>query len=318
MYHRIAEPESDVWDIAVSPENFEQQLQVLQKTRRVISANELIEKIDAGKIKKNSIVITFDDGYADNFYTAKPILEKYKLPSTFFIASANIGQNKEFWWDELEHLFLFSNRLPSRFSMSVNGTQIECNLSYEKTLTNDLAQKHKSWKACDEPPPTVRSTLFFDVWKELKPLPAEQQQQQMQFIRKWAGSSISARADYKSMSIEQLQELRKNELFEIGAHTANHTALAFHPKDYQKNELLKNTSFLKKIAGKEIALFSYPYGNHNQETLNAVNEVGLKAAFTTEEITVKNQSERYRLGRLQVKNWEAEDFKNKLNYWSTL
>ncbi len=318
MYHRIAEPESDAWDITVTKKNFEQQLQVLNKTGRVISVNELVEDVICKTVKKNSIAITFDDGYADNYYTAKPLLEKYELPATFFIASANTGKNNEFWWDELEHLFLFTEHLPSLFLFTINGKQINFNLNKEEKLNRDIIQKHKLWKACDETPPTIRCQLFYKVWEELKPLPAEEQQQEMQLIRTWADSSTSTRADYVSMSAEQLKELKENELFEIGAHTTNHAALAFHPKDFQKNELSKNMSFLKEITGKEVTLFTYPYGNYNHETLNVVSDMHLKAAFTTEEITVKNQSKRYRLGRLQVKNWKEEDFKNKLRYWSTL
>lgn len=318
MYHRIANSESDIWDIAVSPENFERQLRVLQRTQRVISANELISKVNAGKIEKDYIVITFDDGYADNFYNAKPLLEKYKLPSSFFITSANISTKNEFWWDELEHLFLFSNELPALFSMSINGKLIEFSLGKENNLSYGLAQKHKAWKACDEPPFSVRSALFFKVWEELKPMRPAEQQQQMELIRRWAGSSATGRAEYRSMSEEQLRKLAENELFEIGAHTVNHAALAYHLKDFQKNELLENISFIEKVTGKEIDFLTYPYGNYNSETLNVVGELGLKAAFTTEEATVKKYAEKYRLGRLQVKNWKAEEFKNKLSSWSRL
>jgi len=85
MYHRIASPVNDYWQLCVSPENFEQQLQVISK------------------YKKN-ILITFDDGYIDNYSNARPLLEKYQLPAIFFIATGNIDSGKEFWWDQLEQL----------------------------------------------------------------------------------------------------------------------------------------------------------------------------------------------------------------------
>ncbi|HYC27552.1 MAG TPA: polysaccharide deacetylase family protein [Chitinophagaceae bacterium] len=85
MYHRIARPVNDHWQLCVSPGNFEQQLQVISR-------------------HKKNIIITFDDGYIDNYTVAKPLLEKYQLPATFFIATGNIDSGKEFWWDELEQL----------------------------------------------------------------------------------------------------------------------------------------------------------------------------------------------------------------------
>ena len=102
MYHRIADSQADVWDIAVSPENLEEQLKFLKKKHSVILLKDLVKQVQNKWIKKNSVAITFDDGYADNFIIAKPLLEKYELPATFFIPSINIGQQKEFWRDELE------------------------------------------------------------------------------------------------------------------------------------------------------------------------------------------------------------------------
>ncbi len=125
MYHKIGEPATDVWDIAVSQKNLEEHFLYL-KDQNIVSLNELSHYLQKKKIKKNCIAITFDDGYLDNFLLAKPLLEKYQLPATFFLPTINIGQQKEFWWDELEYLFLGIDELPASLSICINGIEVVC------------------------------------------------------------------------------------------------------------------------------------------------------------------------------------------------
>src|SRR4051794_17154479 len=104
MYHRITDESIDPWQLAVNPYFFEQHLEVLQKRFKVIRVNELIHQLTTKLITANSVCITFDDGYRDNFLNAKPLLEKYKCPASFFIPTLYIGQEQMFWWDELLHI----------------------------------------------------------------------------------------------------------------------------------------------------------------------------------------------------------------------
>ncbi|WP_347160185.1 polysaccharide deacetylase family protein [Pontibacter chitinilyticus] len=313
MYHRVAMPASDIWGIAVSPENFEQHLQVLQKTKKVIPVKQLVEDIRNGYVRKNSVAITFDDGYVDNFTVAKPLLEKYKLPATFFITSGNLGQQAEFWWDELEYLILFSARLPRQFSMSINGNDISFDLQQEAELDEALRQKNSNWDACKDAPPTVRAALFLEVWQHLKPLPHTLQQEMLQRIRAWAGASVSAREDFRSMTEAQLKRLSKHRLFDVGAHTVSHPALAFHDKAYQQQELLENARLLKQVTSVKAAVLAYPYGNYNNVTATIAAEIGFAAAFTTEEKPVTRHSPRFRLGRIQAPNCSGPEFAALLN-----
>ncbi len=190
MYHRIAEPESDVWEIAVSPERFEDHLQILQKMGNVVPLEQLADAVNAKSRLKNCIAIAFDDGYFDNFQAAKPLLEKYRLPATFFIASGNVDNENEFFWDELEHLILFSEHLPPLFSMIINGHSIIFDLKGESFLTEKILQKHRSWKAGSEEPSTLRAGLFYRIWEQLRCLPYAEQQYHLQLVKNWAGSSL--------------------------------------------------------------------------------------------------------------------------------
>lgn len=315
MYHRIAEPESDVWEIAVDQDRFEQHLQILQKMGNVVPLEQLADAINAKSLPKNCISIAFDDGYIDNFNAAKPLLEKYGIPATFFIASGNVDRENEFFWDELERLILFSEHLPALFSMIINEHSIIFDLKDESFMTENIRQKHRSWKACSEKPPTLRAGLFYRIWEQLKCLPNAEQQRHLQLVKNWAGSSLPARADYRTMSISELKQMATNNLFTFGAHTVTHPTLANHNARFQKKELTKNRRFLQEVTGQDINLLAYPYGIYNKETLQVAADLGFKAAFTTEEKPVELNSSIYTLGRFQVMNLTGTAFTNQLNHW---
>lgn len=314
MYHRIAKPESDVWEICVSAENFQQHLQVLKKKGNVVPLHQLCNEVNANRFAANTIAITFDDGYIDNFTTAKPLLEKYGLPATFFISSGNIETDKEFWWDELENIILFTERLPGKYNMVINGSLVEYDLKDESFLTEAIRQKHISWKACSEISPTTRAGLFYTIWQKLQLLPYPDQQRHLQKIRLWAGLNTSARAGYRSMSANEIKQLAaaSGDLFTIGSHSVTHPALACHDIAFQKNELSDNKNFLEKITGKSTDLLAYPYGNYNEATFSVAEDLHFKAAFTTEEKTIKKHDHKFSLGRLQVKNITGEQFDQQL------
>src|ERR1700759_3055747 len=85
MYHRVDKVDTNPWSICVSPENFEKQIRFLKQNFNIITVDELVIQLRSNTINQNAVCITFDDGYADNYIHAKPVLEKYNCPATFFI-----------------------------------------------------------------------------------------------------------------------------------------------------------------------------------------------------------------------------------------
>lgn len=312
MYHRTADLESDIWKMNVSPYNFEKHLQVLKSSGNVISLTQLAESVKKKSIKRNSIAITFDDGYIDNYLIAKPLLEKYQLPATFFITSGNIGSGQEFWWDELESIILYSERFPNEITYDFNNELIHFKLHGEEVLSEELLQAHKTWNAVNEPAPTTRGRMFLKLWEKMKPLPHEQQQTHLQVFRSWV-QKHGHRKDYMSMSESQLAEIGKSKYIDIGLHTVFHAALAFHKREHQKLEIDANQKYLEAVLGKKVEILAYPFGNYNETTKEIASELNLKACFTTEEQNINKYSKSYQLGRYVVENLSGEDFSAFIN-----
>ena len=102
MYHRIANVPGD--RNSLPPEKFEQQLQYLHsKGYTSINMDQLYAHYVLGeKLPPKSVVLTFDDGYADNLYTAMPIMQKYNMIGNVFVIANWIGkenkwENSSYW-----------------------------------------------------------------------------------------------------------------------------------------------------------------------------------------------------------------------------
>jgi peptidoglycan/xylan/chitin deacetylase (PgdA/CDA1 family) len=105
VYHRV-ENISYTDTPTVLAENFSKQMDLIHsKNYNVITLDELVEAIKTNrKLARNSVVITFDDGYENNYKFAYPALKKYNFPATIFIISRKIGQKDYLSWDEIRQM----------------------------------------------------------------------------------------------------------------------------------------------------------------------------------------------------------------------
>jgi peptidoglycan/xylan/chitin deacetylase (PgdA/CDA1 family) len=315
MYHRVAEPDMDIWDLAVSPVHFAQQLRVLKQYGPIISATELAMRLQEGTLKRRSIVITFDDGYLDNYVNARPLLEQYRLPATFFIPSGYIASTQQFWWDELAAIILTTEQLPASLTLTSAGVMLTADLQAEQQLTPALRAALQRWKASIEAPSSRRAALYYQLWQHFRPLPYAKQQQLLQQLRVWAGAPAGLPTSSSTMAISQLLELHINRLFTIGAHTVTHPALGSHPDAVQEQELATGKQALQQLLAEEVDLLAYPYGNYNAGTPALAARLGFKASFTTEGRLVTAGSSAHHLGRFQVNNWDGPTFQRLLAQW---
>ncbi len=100
LYHRVAKVKQDPHLLCVSLENFRTQIKFLKENFKIIPLVKMAQDIRTGKVQRNSVVITFDDGYADNLYNVLPVLEEFKVPASIFLVAGYMGQNRPFYWDQ--------------------------------------------------------------------------------------------------------------------------------------------------------------------------------------------------------------------------
>lgn len=314
MYHRIGEAEIDPWHLCVTPQNFAAQLEVIQKYAHPLSLQELVQGYRSGKIQDRGVAITFDDGYADNFYHAKPVLENYGIPATIFVSTGYIGKKREFWWDELEQLLLQPKQLPNQLFLEINGSPYCWELGEAAYYQGENYQRGHTCQPWEAKP---GSRLFFyhTMWQILQSLPESDRCQALADIRTWARIGSAARQTYLPLSVEEVNALAQGDLIEMGAHTVTHPFLSEQSLSQQRDEIYRSKVELEKIIQKPVTSFSYPFGNYTPQTIELTRTAGFECACSTKEDLVWRQSDCFQLPRCGVENCPGEQFSKQLERW---
>ena len=151
VYHRVAKARSDPWSLAVTPEHFAEHLEALRQHAVPLRLQQLSRALAKGAtLPGRSVVVTFDDGYADNLHNAKPLLERYGIPATIFLTSGFIGSGNGFWWDELDRLLLRPGRLPKNLRLNINGKTRRWQLGDAARYPRAEFRRHRRWRAWED------------------------------------------------------------------------------------------------------------------------------------------------------------------------
>ncbi len=314
MYHRINTAVSDTWQLAVSVENFREQLNCL-KDYTIISLQQLTAAIKENNIPENAIALSFDDGYLDNYLTVVPLLEQYQFPASFFITNS-IDQSNEFWWDALEYILLENEHLPETISLSINNTCFTWHLNqpWQKIVSEDKIKEFASWLPW-KLPPSAKHALFLHLSILMKSVSVMEQENILLQLFRLSDKKMDVRAGYKLMSKENLVAISKNSLFEIGGHSENHIALANFDPAIQEKEIMGNKIFLEAILNREVNGYGFAHGSYDKHSIRLLKEKGFRYACTTEEKAISAKTDPFMLPRMQVKNWNKIEFQWQLKNW---
>jgi peptidoglycan/xylan/chitin deacetylase (PgdA/CDA1 family) len=309
---------NDPWQLCVTPRHFAEHLEVLRKHGYLLPLQKLVGSLKDGGLPRRSAVITFDDGYADNLINAKPILEKYDAPATVFVTSGYVGRGREFWWDELDKLFLQPGALPGRLSLRVNGDVYEWELGDAAHYSEAAFQQHRRWKAWENYDSNPRHLIYHSLWQLMQPLPEGERQRLRDELIHWSGGDAAARPTHRALTRDELSVLARGGLVEIGCHTVTHPALSALPAESQEQEIRQSKASLEEVLGYGVTSFAYPYGracDYTQQTASLVRQAGFSCACSTSATAVTGRTDRFQLPRIQVVDCDGDDFSKRLKAW---
>jgi peptidoglycan/xylan/chitin deacetylase (PgdA/CDA1 family) len=264
--------------------DFRSLLQVVRKSFRVVSLDELVAALIEGReLGPRTLVITFDDGYANNAEVAAPILEEMRLPWSVFLPAMLIEENRRQWTDDLRVLIHRGS----------------CRRLRLQWLEHDLR--------LDLETPAQRRDAFVhlqDLWRY-----ADDEQRRPgleQFYAHYSEDEIQTlRAEYKAfapMTWDQARQL-KSAGVGIGNHSLNHLPLGHQPERVIRREIEGGRQLLNARIGAHLPHFSYPYGRQTSVTATTervLAELGYQSAMTLEQNVVTAASSLLRLPRLIV------------------
>lgn len=308
MYHRIATPTADPWDLSVSPAHFAEHLEVLRGWAACRSFGDLAASVAASRRPHRMAAITFDDGYRDNLENALPLLEAAGTPATAFVLSGVIGARREFWWDSLTRVFLETAELPETLELATtSGTRVwrmgpaaRCDAAQMRLLTRVRlpfdVRLHPRLRLLAE----VREVLFRADAVEAARL--------AEALLDWAGLERGGAPLDQPLTEAEIRRLSASGLVEIGAHTVTHRPLDLLPPAEALAELVGSRAVLREIVGREIETVAYPYGRFGPDTPRLAAQACFAAACTTVEWVAVGAVDPYRFPRIMARNWDGDAF----------
>lgn len=166
--------------------------------------------------------------------------------------------------------------------------------------------------------PGPQYAVYRDLHRHLKPLPHEQQEYILDSLAQWVGVSRTGRETHRPLTLNELRDLDRGGLIEIGAHTTTHSMLSMQPVDVQKEEIIQGKIALEKMLGHEVQSFSYPFGGRadfSMKTVEIVKEAGINTACVNYGSTLIRNSNPYLLPRALIRNWDIEFFSSQIMEW---
>jgi peptidoglycan/xylan/chitin deacetylase (PgdA/CDA1 family) len=263
-YHRIAAPASDPLRLCVTPERFEQQLDVLSRVADFVPLSEIASRLHRGRRARPAVALSFDDGYADNLHEALPLLEKYGAPATVFISTAWIGRREPFWWDRFSAILQAFERLPSEIRLQIGDDEF-------------------TWQrqGDDSDDARGRKRLLLALRARLMSATDLERRAALDHLESLANPANADDSAGRPMTQDELRRLASSPLIEIGAHTMTHCHLPDLSSDAQFDEIAGSRRQCQELVGELPSSFAYPYGAFDAATPELVRSAGFERACST-------------------------------------
>jgi peptidoglycan/xylan/chitin deacetylase (PgdA/CDA1 family) len=290
IYHRVKELENDRQLLAVWPENFYRQIEHLKKNYNLVDPEEFADMLlNYKRFPPKSVLLTFDDGYADNLLNAVPILESLEAKSIFFITTSMLNSNSEVWWDSLEKVF-FNANLPPELDINFNGKTHNFRTSNQVEI----------------------ETTYFALHPLLKYSKNRQKESAMKHLLNWSGLSEEVRESHRFLSAGELKKMSESKNAIIGAHTHTHTPLSILNSEEQLEDIKTSIEKIKEITGIEVKYFSYPFGvkkDYSRDTIIICKKLGFRFVCANYYSQVHSWTDPFQLPRILIRDWAFDTFK---------
>lgn len=248
--HRVSDDDEGYLE-GLKPSWLDEQLAYLTRHYEVIPLSELVRCLEERRAPpKKSVVITFDDGFRDNFEYALPLLQKHNATATVFVVTGSLSTGELPWSERLG--YLFQHTVVDAFSGPETGNQ--------RVSLATPGQRHSAYQVVRKPLATMcredRDAAISRVANSLEVEPPKD----------------------RMLNWDQARDMLAAGN-EIGAHTYSHPLLAQIPYEEAKWEMKKSLSDIREHLRIENPAFCFPGGSFNDRLLDLVPRLGFRSAF---------------------------------------
>jgi len=278
-YHRIGDKDSCVFDREVfscTSEGFEKQCSFIKEHFNVISLEQLEQLISEDKVLDTKYaLITFDDGYIDNYTEAFPILKKHSIPASFYVATDFVGGDLIPWWDEIAYILRKSSGLSYQLPSKKNKYHLKSG-ELESVISRIIYDAKR-----------LSNVTVLDVLADVRD----------KFPK--AASELGYGNHQLFMDWEQLNKMTI-EGMSIGSHTLSHQMLSQLSLVLQQRELEESKHIIESQLSTDVSSVVYPVGRkhcYTNETCELAKSVGYTFGFNNEPGRITTRSIPHDLNR---------------------
>ncbi|WP_243373881.1 polysaccharide deacetylase family protein [Geotalea sp. SG265] len=262
---------------------FEQHLQFLSSNFNCISLESLQNQIQKGELEPYSVVVTFDDGYHNNFFNAYPLLLKYKIPATIFVTAGLVDTDEYTWSDKIAAILSLLDKVTINLKdVDVKVESVQDRAVAYRMIVNRFKALHPN-----EITASIKSMMdCFGIGEEDLKTPL-------------------LKSCFGHLDWDEILIMRDSGLIEIGSHGMSHSILARLSDNEAKAEILqsKNTIETKLAHFGPVKFFAYPNGGENDFTKahrNLLIESQYQGVLTTRIDHVDKSSDCFELPRVCI------------------
>lgn len=244
-YHRVRDNRSSVAEagfdtgvVGPTPAQLELQLRWLQMHLRILSEDDLLSAVqEPESITSSCAMITFDDGYRDNFTLALPVLRALDIPAIFFIPTGMIESGRLGWWDLIPYFLKRTNA--RRINWSGHSFQLPAQLEPAIGFFDHVMKSH----------PAGQTECLLELLSQKCSVPFPDAGLQREQFMTWEQIQLASQAGVA-----------------IGSHAHSHRVLATLSKPEVADELTRSKDILEERIGSTIRSLAYPCGGYNHFT----------------------------------------------------
>ena len=311
MYHYVRDlknsryPEIKGMDVSL----FKQQIAFFKENFNPVTIEEVIAHFDNGyQLPERPLLLTFDDGYIDNFTTAFPILQEEGIQGSFFIPGKTFTENVLLDVNKI-HFVLACAPIDELYSDVVNEVDhLISNNEYSEMTKEEMIEKYAVANRFDP-----KEVIF--VKRVLQMVLPEEIRNRIssELFKKYVGIDEDKFARELYMNIDQIKCMKRNGMY-IGLHGYDHYWLGKLDKDKMEKDIDRSMEVLSDVLDKDSFIMNYPYGNYNDDVLSYLRSKGCKLGMTTEvKVADTEKDDRLLLPRLDCNDFPPKS-NNYLNY----
>lgn len=271
IYHRVLADTDPLLPDEMTASTFDWQMRLLHHNFNVLPLSEAIEKLKTGTLPARAACVTFDDGYADNADIALPILQRWSIPTTFFVSTGFLNGG-----------IMWNDKVTESVRQAKGETLDLSAIDLGKYAINNWSER--------------RSALH-NIIAAIKYRPIEQRSTLTDTITELAAATLPTNLMMSDALVGSLHQAG----MEIGAHTVNHPILAEMDDDTAYQEITNGKNTLEKLIDSPVTLFAYPNGKPQQDYraqhVAMLEKLGFQAAVSTAMGVATTTTDTYQLPR---------------------